>query len=261
MVQKKAGNPLWSNYYHNFHFVIIQSLSPIQLFATPWTATHQASLSFTISWSSIESVMLSNHLVLCHPLLLWPSIFPSIRVFSNELAVCIKWPKHWSFSISHSNEYSGLIKIDSFDLLAVKGTLSLKASILQCSVFFMVQLSHLDMTNGQQGDPTSPSWRRSVLGVHWRDWCWSWNSSTLATSWEELTHWKRPWCWEGLGARGEGDDRGWNGWMASPTWWTWVWVDHRSWWWTGRTGVLQSMGLQSRTWLSDWTELSWMDKP
>ena len=75
---------------------------------------------------------------------------------------------------------------------------------------------------GLQGDPTSPFWRRSVLSVLWKDWCWGWNSSTLATSCEELTHWKRLWCWEGLGAGGEGDDRGWDGWMASLTRWTWV---------------------------------------
>ena len=106
----------------------------VQLFATPWTATHQASLSFTISRSlvklmSTESVMPSKHLILCRPLLL-PSIFPSIRVFSNELAVRIRWPKYWSFSISPSNEYSGLIsfRIDWFDLLAVQGTLK---SLLQ----------------------------------------------------------------------------------------------------------------------------------
>ena len=83
---------------------------------------------------------------------------------------------------------------------------------------------------GQQGDPTSPSWRRSVLGVHWKDWCWSWDSNTLATWFKELTHWKRPWCWEGLGAGGEGDDRGWDGWMASLTRCTWVWVRSGSWW-------------------------------
>ena len=100
--------------------------------------------------------------------------------------------------------------------------------------------------------------RRSVLGVHWKDWCWSWNSSTLATSCEELTHWKRPECWEGLGAGGEGDNRGWDGWMASPTWWTWVWVDSGSWWWTGRPGVLQFMGSQriGHNWVA-WTELNW----
>ena len=83
---------------------------------------------------------------------------------------------------------------------------------------------------GLQGDPTSPSSRRSVLKVHWKDWCWSWNSSTLVTSFEELTHLKRPWCWERLKMEGEGDDRGWDGWMASPTQWTWVWVISRSWW-------------------------------
>ena len=97
---------------------------------------------------------------------------------------------------------------------------------------------------GLQGDPTSPFWRRPVLGVLWKDWCWSWNSNTLATSSEELTHWKRLWCWEGLGAGGEGDDRGWDGWMASLTRWTWVWMNSGSWWWTGRPGVLQFVGLQ-----------------
>ena len=95
----------------------------------------------------------------------------------------------------------------------------------------------------------------AVLIVHWKDWCWTWNSNTLATSCEKLTHWKRLWCWEGLGAGGEGDDRGWDGWMASQTRWTWVWVNSGSWWWTGRPGVLWFMGSQSRTWLSYWTEL------
>ena len=101
---------------------------------------------------------------------------------------------------------------------------------------------------------------RSVLGVHWKDWCWSWNSNTLATSCKELTHWKRPWCWEGLGAGGEGDDRGWDGWMASLTRWTWVWVNSGSWWWTGRPGVLRFMGSQrvGHDWATElnWTELS-----
>ena len=95
---------------------------------------------------------------------------------------------------------------------------------------------------GLQGDPTSPFWRRSVLGVHWKDRCWSWNSSTLVTWCEELTHWKRPWCWERLKAEGEGDDRGSDGWMASPTRWTWVWVNSSSWWWAGKPTMLQSMG-------------------
>ena len=98
--------------------------------------------------------------------------------------------------------------------------------------------------------------RRSVLGVHWKDWCWSWNTNTLATGCEELSHLKRPWCWERLRAGGEGDDRGWDGWMASPTQWIWVWVNSGSWWWTGRLGVLRFMG--SQTVGHDWeTELNW----
>ena len=111
---------------------------------------------------------------------------------------------------------------------------------------------------GLQGDPTSPFWRRLALGFLWKKWCWSWNSSTLATSCEELTHWKRLWCWEGLGAGEEGDDRGWDGWMASLTRWTQVWVNSGSWWWTGRPGVLRFMGLQRVG--HDWaTELNWTE--
>ena len=109
---------------------------------------------------------------------------------------------------------------------------------------------------GLRGDPTSPFWRRSALGFLWREWCWSWNSSTLATSCEELTHWKRLWCWEGLGVGGEGDNRGWDGWMASPTWWAWVWVSSGCWWWTGKPGVLQSTELKKVG--HNWgTELNW----
>ena len=108
---------------------------------------------------------------------------------------------------------------------------------------------------GLQGDPTSPFWKRTALGFLWKEWCLSLNSSTLATSCEELTHWKRLWCWEGLGTGGEVDDREWDGWMASLTRWMWVWVNSGRWWWTGRPGMLWFMGLQSRTWLSDWTEL------
>ena len=97
---------------------------------------------------------------------------------------------------------------------------------------------------------------RSVLSVHWKDWCWSWNSHTLATSCEELTHWKKLSSWKRLGAGGEGDNRGWDGWMASPTQWMWVWVNSGSWWWTGRPGVLQFMGLHRVG--HDWaTELNW----
>ena len=110
---------------------------------------------------------------------------------------------------------------------------------------------------GLQGDPTSPFWRRAAQ---------SWNSSTWATSCEELTHWKRLWCWEGLRAGGKGNDRGWDGWMASLTRWTWVWVNSGSWWWTGRPGVLRFMGSQrvGHDWATElnWTELVvWICKP
>ena len=147
-----------------------------RLFATPWTAARQASLSIINSWSLlklmfIESVMPSNHLILCHPLLVSPSIFPNIRVFSNESALCIRWPKYWSFSfnISPSNEHSGLIsfRMDWLDLLAVQGTLrsllqhhSSKVSILWRSAFFIVQLSYPYMTTGK----TIALTRRTFVG-------------------------------------------------------------------------------------------------
>ena len=102
--------------------------------------------------------------------------------------------------------------------------------------------------------------KRSVLSVHWKDWCWSWNSNTLATWFEELTYLKRPWCWERLRAGGEGDDRGWDGWMASPSQWTWVWVNSRSCCWIGRPGMLRSMGSQRvrHGWMTE-LELDWSD--
>ena len=153
-------------------FAVVQSLNPVRLFATTWTAAHQASLSFTISQSllkliSIELVMPPNQFILYHPLLLLPSIFSSIRVFSNKSALHIRGPKYWSFSISPSNEYSGLIsfRMDWFDLLAVQRTLksllqhhSSKASILWLSAFYLVQLSHPYMTTGKtiaSGGPLS----------------------------------------------------------------------------------------------------------
>ena len=149
-----------------FHSVSsVQSLSHVQLFATQWITARQASLSITNAWSllkliSIESVMSSSHLFLCHPLLLLPPIPPSIRGFSSESTLHMRWPKYWSFSfsISPSNEYSGLIslRIDWFDLVAIQGTLksllqyhSSKTSILWCSAFFMVQFSHPYMTTGK----------------------------------------------------------------------------------------------------------------
>ena len=150
--------------YH-ISFSSVQSLSRVRLFATPWTAAYQVSLSITNSWSllkliSVESVMPSNRLILCRPLLLLPSIFPSIRVFSNELVLHIRWQKYcsFSFSVSPSNECSGLIsfRIDWLDLLAVQGTLKSllqhhrsKASILHCSAFFIIQISHPYMTTGK----------------------------------------------------------------------------------------------------------------
>ena len=151
------------NKQNTFPFVaVVQSLSRVRLFVTPWTAARLASLSFTIFQSllklmSLELVMPSNHLILCCPLLLLPSIFPSIRVFSNELALPIRWPKYWSFSfsINSSDEYSGLIsfRIDWFVLLAVQGTLKgllpAPQHLLQHSAFFMVQFSRPYMTTGK----------------------------------------------------------------------------------------------------------------
>ena len=159
-------------------FSSVSSLSHVRLFATPWTAEHQASLSITNSWSllklmSIESVMPSNHLILCRPLLL-PSIFPSFRVFSKESVLHIRWPKYWSFSFSISpfNEQSGLIsfRMDWLDLLAVQGTLrslvqhhSSKASILRCPAFFIVQLSYPSMTTGKTIDLTRWTFEGKVI--------------------------------------------------------------------------------------------------
>ena len=159
----------------------VQSLSYVQLFATPWTAARQASLSITNSRSllelmSLESVMPSNHLILCHLLLLPLSIFPSIRVFSNESVLHIRWSKYWSFNFNNSpsNEYSELIyfRMDWLDLLAVQGTLksifyhhNSKASILQCSAFFIVQLSHLYITIGKTIALTRPTFVSKVMSL------------------------------------------------------------------------------------------------
>ena len=163
LVMLKCSVNFLSNFTTNFFLVIVvHSLSCVQFFVTPWTAACQVSLPFTnfqnlLKLMSTELMMSSNHLTLCRPVLL-PSIFPSIRVFSNESALCIRWPKYWSFSISPSNEYLELIsfRIDWFDILAVQGTFKnllqlhiLKTSILQCSAFFMVHLSHPYMTTGK----------------------------------------------------------------------------------------------------------------
>ena len=168
-------------------FSSVLSLSRVWVFVTPWTTARQPSLSITNSWSllkfmSIESVMSSNHFIFCHPLLPPLSIFPSIRVFSNESVLCIRWPKYWSFSfsISPSNEYSGLIssKMDWLELLAVQGTLksffqhhSLKASILHCSGFFIAQLSHPYMTTGKTIALTRWTFVGNVICICFLIWC------------------------------------------------------------------------------------------
>ena len=108
--------------------------------------------------------------------------------------------------------------------------------------------------------PVHPKGNQSWIFIHWKDWCWSWNPNNLATWCKELTPWKRPWCWERLKEGGEGDERGWDGLMASLTWWTWVWSSSESWWWSGKPGMLQSIGLQRVR--HDWvTELNWTDLP
>ena len=168
-----------------YNYFVAPSLSRVPLFVIPRIAAFQASLSFTVSWSllkfmSIDSVMPSNYLILCHPFLLLPSIFPSVRVFDNELVLCIRWLKYWSFSVSFSispsNVYSGLIsfRIDWFDLLAAQGTLksllqhhSSKALILWCSAFFMVQLWH----------PIHDYWK--THSFNYTDLCWRSDSSAL----------------------------------------------------------------------------------
>ena len=165
----------------HYKFSSVQWLSRVQLYATPWTAACQASLSITNSWSllklmSTDLMMPSNNLILCSPLLFLPSIFPSIRIFSNESVLHIRWPKYWrcSFSNSPSNKYSGLIsyRMDRLDLLAVQGTLksllqhySSKSSILWCSDFFIVQLSHPYMTTGKTIALTRQTFVHNVMSA------------------------------------------------------------------------------------------------
>ena len=180
---RQTHDKLLNNTSHQFSSV--QSLSRVRLFATPWTAARQASLSITNSWSLPKSMsmMPSNHVILCRPLLLLPSIFPSIRVFSNESALRIRWPKYWSFSFSiiPSKEHPGLIsfRMDWLDLLAVQGTLksllqhhTSKASVLQCSAFFIVQLSHPYITTGKTIALTRLNLSRRIFvvfitAIHW----------------------------------------------------------------------------------------------
>ena len=192
----------------------VQLLSQVRLFATPCTIACQATLSITNSQSllrlvSIEVVMPSNHSIFCCPLLLLPSIFPSIRVFSSESILYIRWPKCWSFSISTSNEYSGLIsfRIDWFDLLAVQGTLksllqhwTSKTSVLWCWTFFMVQLSHQYMTAGKPwlwlyvpllGFPCGSVGKESTCNA--RDLGWEHTLEKGKATHSSILAWRIPW--------------------------------------------------------------------
>ena len=184
---------------------------------------------------SIELLMPSNHLILCCSLLLLPSIFPNIKVFSSEPTLYIRWPKYWSFSfsISPSNEYSGLIsfRTDWFVLLAVQGILKSLLQHHSTIPWIIFSLSWiLDLTN---------------IG------CFQAAISELNN--EELTHWKRPWCWERLKAGGEGGHRRWDGWMVSLTQWTWVCANSGRQWKTGKSGMLQFTESQNWTWFNYWT--------
>ena len=279
----------------------VQSLSHVQLFATPRTACRVSlfiNSQSLLKLMSIESVMLSKHFILCHPLFLLPSIFLSIRVFSNESVLQIRWPKYWSFSfrISPSNEYLGLIffRMDWLDLSNQRRLKSLlqhhssKASILWHPAFFIVPLSHPYRTIGKTKAFTRWTFVGKVMSLLFNmlsrlviaflprskrlliSWLQSPSvvilehrkikSLTISIVSTSICHGvKRPWCWERLKVGGEGDDRGWDGWMASLTQCTWALVNSGSWWWIGRPGVLQSMGLQRVR--HDWvTELNWWDQ-
>ena len=142
--------------------------------------------------TNVDSILKSRDIVLPTKVRLVKDIFPVVMYGCESWT--IKKAEHW--------------RIDAFELWCWR---------------------KLWESLGLEADQTSPSYRKSVLNIHWKDWCWSWSSNTLATWFEELTHWKRPWCWERLKAGGEGDDRGWVGWMASPTWWTWIWGSSGSW--------------------------------
>ena len=199
--------------------VKVKSLSHVWLLATPWTGAYLAPLSMGFSrqeyWSGVplpsltnlDSILKSRDITLLTKVhLVKATVFPVV-MYGCEGWTIKKAPKNWCF-------WNCCVGEDSSESL------------------------------GLQGNQTSQSSRKSTLNIHWKDWCWSWNSNTLAPWCEELTHWKRPWCWERLKAGKEGDNRGWDGWMASLTQWTWVWESSRIWWWTGKPGMLLSMGLQ-----------------
>ena len=187
---------------------------------------------------SIESVMLSNHLILCHPLLFIPSIFPSIRVFSNEPAFHIRWPKYWdfSFSINPSNEYLRLIsfRIYWFDLFSVKSLLQhhnkktltvKKAERPRIDAFELWCWRRLLRVPLSARRSNQSILKELTLNIHWKDWYWSWSSNTFTNWCEESTYLKRPWCLERLRAGTKGGGKGWDGCMASLSQWTWVWAN------------------------------------
>ena len=202
-------------------FSSVQSLSDVQLFATLWTVARKACLSITNSWSlpklmAIESVMPSNHLILCCPLLFPPSIFPSIRIFSNESVRHIRWLQHFTLK---DLMFCG-DGINGFELWCWRRLLRVPWTARKPNPSILKEIS--------------PEYSLEVLMLKLQ----------YFGHLKKLNHLKRPWCWERLKVGREGDDRGWDGWMVLLTQWTWVWASSGSWWWTGKSGVLQSMEWQ-----------------
>ena len=175
--------------------------------------------------------------------------FPSIchEVMGLDAMILVSWVLSFKPTFSLSS-FPFIKRLFSFSLLPAIRVVS--SAYLRLLIFLLAILI-------PAYDSSSSHFTWCTLNVHhWKDWCWSWNSNTLATWCEELMHWKKPWCWERLKAGGEGDDRGWDGWIASSTQWTWAWVNSGNWWWTGKPGVLQSLGSQRVE--HDWaTELNW----
>ena len=195
-------------------------------------------------------IQLSSVHLLSHVRLLRPCPSPISRAYSNSHPKSWWWhPTIWSSFLPFSSYLQSFPAWRSLPMSQIfsSGGQNIGVSASTSVLFYCKHLA-------KQGSDISI--RNIYKTIYWKDWCWSWNSNILATWCQELTHLKRSWCWEGLRAGGEGDDRGWDGWMASPTRWTWVWVNSGRWWWTGRPGVLQFMGSQRVG--HDWaTELNW----
>ena len=210
----------------------VKLFSRVRLFVTPGTVAYQAPLSMGFSrqenWSRLPFPSPGD--------LPDPGIEPQSPTLQADALTSEPPGKPWMWELDYKESWAP--KNCCFWTMVLEKTLE---SPLDC----------------KEIQPVNPK-RKLVLNTHWKDWCWSWNPNTLATWCEELTHWKRPWFWERLRAGGEGDDRGEDGWMASPTQWTWIWEDSGSWWWTRRPGVLRFMGSQRVG--HDWvTELNWTD--